>query len=93
MAELSRQNRQRIRRGLMRYWSNLRESFELSAVLLTAVVATDEWIDANQGSFNSALPAEAQSGMTAAQKTFMFCCVALARVSIKLLRRVLGEVD
>ncbi len=93
MAELSTQNRQRIWRGLMRYWSNSREPMELSADLLAAVNATDTWINDNQGAFNSSLPAAAQSGLTATQKTLMFCAVALARVSVALLRRVLGEVD
>jgi hypothetical protein len=78
----------------MRYWSNLREPVALSkSELLAAINATDTWINDNQGSYNSSLPAAAQSGLTATQKTLLFCVVGLARVSIAFLRRILGEVD
>ena len=94
MAELSTEDRARVHRGIMRYWSALRENHELSkAQLLAAVIATDTWIDDNQVSFNQALPSAAQSGLTLAQKTLLFCAVALARVSIPVLRRLFGEVD
>ena len=94
MAELSTEDRLRIWRGLMRYWSNTREAVALTKVeLQAAVVATDEWIDENAASYVSSLPAAAQSGLTTAQKTLLFCVVALARVSIAFLRRVIGEVD
>jgi hypothetical protein len=79
----------------MRYWSNIREvtnGFD-KAQLLAAVNVTDEWIEANQASFNNALPAAFRAGATLPQKTLLFCCVALARVSIAFLRRVMGEVD
>jgi len=94
MAELSTADRARIWRALQRYWSIPRDPVELSKPeLLAAVDATDVWIDDNAGSYNSALPAAAQSGLTAAQKTLLFCAVALLRVDpgiAKLLRRALG---
>lgn len=98
MAQLGAEDRQRIWRGLQRYWSNDRETMDLNKTeLLAAIVATDTWIDNNAGSYNSALPAEAQSGLTATQKTLLFCAVALMRVDpglAVLLRRALGvEVD
>lgn len=95
MATLSEQDRQRIWRGLMRYWSNLR--VPISSLnkneLRNAVDATDNWIESNQGSFNNALPEPAKSNLSQAQKTLLFCVVALARISIPFLRKVLGEVD
>jgi hypothetical protein len=94
MAELTTAMRQKIWRGLMRWWSNLWELTDLSkSDLQAAINATDTWIENNQGGFNSALPSAAQSGLTTAQKTLMFCAVALARVDETLLRLVFGEVD
>lgn len=50
--------------------------------LLAALVATDEWIEANAASFNSALSQPARSALTAEQKTFLFCYVALRRAGL-----------
>ena len=98
MATLSTEDRARIWRGLMRYWSNTRTACAVSKdELLAAVEATDAWIDNNQASFNTALPEAARNGLTTVQKTLLFCCVAAMRVSpavAALLRRLLGvEVD
>ena len=92
MAELSTEDRARIARGLMRYWSSLWEAVAASKdELQTTVNETDTWIEDNQASYNSALTYAAS--FTLSQKTLIFCAVALARVSIAFLRRVLGEVD
>ena len=48
-----------------------------------AINATDDWIDSNAAAFNSALPVVAQSGLTATQKTILFCYVALKRAGIE----------
>ncbi len=94
MAELSTEDRQRIWRGLMRFWSDSQTGQPWSkAELQSAVNATDTWINDNQVSYNSALPEPFQTNATAAQKTLLFCCVAAARVSIAFLRRLIGEVD
>jgi len=91
---LDETDRMRIWRGLMRWYSNLREEIDLSkAELRAAVDATDVWIDSNQASYNAALPVPAQTNLTLAQKTFLFCSVALMRVGVNVLRNVLGEVD
>jgi hypothetical protein len=47
--------------------------------LRAAVDATDDWIDANATSFNSALPAEFRTTATATQKTLLFCYIAMRR--------------
>lgn len=95
MAELSPEDRQRIHRGLMRYWSRLWETFGAmsKADLLAAVNATDAWVEANQGAFNAALPQPARAELTPAQKTLVFCCVAAMRVNPAFARMLLGEVD
>ena len=94
MAELSTEDRLRIWRGLMRYWSKLREEMALDKEgLAAAVAATDTWIDENAASYNAALPVAARTALTATQKTVLFCVVALARVSIVALKRLVGEVD
>lgn len=52
------------------------------ADLRAAVNATDDWIEANQTSFNQALPVAARTGLSAAQKTMLFCWVAMRRQGI-----------
>ena len=95
MAVLSDADRERVWRGLMRYWSQARETIVVltKADLRAAINATDTWIDDNAASFNSALPTAARTNLTSAQKTLLFCVVACMRVSPALARRVLGEVD
>jgi len=94
VATLSDLDRKRITVGLMRYWSSIWEVVGVSSTDLRAAIdATDGWIDDNQISFNNALPNPAKSNLTLAQKTLLFCSVALARVSIPFLKKVLGEVD
>ena len=91
MAVLSTADRQRIWRGLQRYWSVRLEEIACSkALLLTLIGETDAWIDDNAASYNAALSA---NNLTAAQKTLLFCAVALMRVDpglAVLLRRALG---
>ena len=49
------------------------------ADLAAAIGATDDWIDSNAAAFNSALPLPARTALTAAQKTYLFCYVAMRR--------------
>lgn len=94
MATLPDLDRQRIWRGLMRWWSKYWEQTNfLSADLLAAVAATDNWIDSNAASYNSALPITFRNNATLVQKTMLFCVVALMRVNQSLLRAVVGEID
>ena len=94
MATLPSIDRQCIWRGLMRYWSNNRTLILLTkAEIMSAVNATDDWIDQNQLNYNNALPSVAREGLTGEQKTLLFCVVALARVSIGFLRQIIGEVN
>jgi hypothetical protein len=79
----------------MRWWSVQREALAgiSKTELRTAVDATDAWIEANQASFNSALPVAFRSNATLAQKTLLLCAVAVMRVSLPLARALFGEVD
>lgn len=92
---LTNEDRDRVWRGFMRYLSaNLSATGDLSKHdLRDAVSNTDTWIESNQASYNTALPQPARDGLTAAQKTLLFCAVALARVSIAALRKIFGEVN
>ena len=91
---LTTEDRARVHRGLMRYWSNIWEAVAVDkAELLAAVVATDTWIDDNQAGYNAALPEAFRTGATQAQKTLLFMAVAAARVSIAFARALFGEVD
>lgn len=96
MAVLSDADRAKVNAGLMRFLSANADTYLFTGLtkndLRAAVNSTDSWIDSNQSSYNSALPAAAQSNLTAAEKTLLFCAVALMRVDIELARRVF-EVD
>lgn len=50
--------------------------------LRAAIDATDDWIESNQTSFNTALPQPFRGQATLAQKTFLFCYVAMRRASL-----------
>ena len=95
MANLPLADRQRIWRGLMRYWSTLRVAVGAlsKSDIQDAVNATDTWIEANQAAYNNALPLAARTELSQEDKTLLFCAVALARVSIPVLRKMFGEVD
>lgn len=92
---LSNEDRQKVTTGLMRYWSRLFEPVTgiSKADLYAAVVAIDNWIEANQAAINTALPATFRTNATPAQKTLLFMAVAAARVSMGFARQVFGDVD
>jgi len=91
---LTTENRQKVATGLMRYWSTYWEAIPCSSDdVLSVVVATDNFQEGIQGDYNSILPEPFRASATVAQKTFVFCAVALARVSLAFARRILGEVD
>jgi hypothetical protein len=52
------------------------------ADLRAAVDATDDWIEASQAAYNTALPAAFRTNATVAQKTVIFCYVAMRRASL-----------
>jgi len=95
MAVLSSADRQRIWRGLMRYWSRLLDTLTgmSKSDIQAAVNAADQWADDNAASYNSALPVTFRTNATAGQKALLLAMVVLARHSIPLLRNILGEVD
>lgn len=102
MAVLSETDRQRVWRGVMRYWCNEPNPAPTpftKAEFRAAVDATDDWIDGNAGGtstntgYNSALPAAFRTAASAAQKTLLFTAVACMRVSPAFARQVLREVD
>jgi len=95
MAELTDTQRQHISNGLQRYWSRLFETITgmSKTDIKAAVDTTDTWINDNQSSFNTSLPTAAQSNLTQAQKTLMFCSVAAYRVSKVFVQNLIGEVD
>ena len=72
-------NRTRVGNQLMRAsgWPGLTK-----ADLREAVNATDDWIDANQASFNTALPQPFRNTATLALKTLLFAYVAFRRAGL-----------
>lgn len=95
MAVLPDIDRQRIWRGLMRYWSGLQESIAgiTKTDLKAAVDAADVWVDNNTASYNAALPTAFRTNATAAQKSLLLVGVVLLRYNIDMLKRIFGEVD
>lgn len=81
MAVLDATNRTRVGNEFMR---RLTETLTgvVKADLRAAVDATDSWIDSNQSSFNTALPAAFRNNATLTQKTLLFCYVAMRRAGI-----------
>jgi hypothetical protein len=77
MAALDSTNRARITAQWMR--ENAETCGFTKAQLRAAVDATDAWIDANAAGFNTALPAAFRTSASAAQKTLLFCFVAMRR--------------
>jgi hypothetical protein len=54
----------------------------LKASLLDAVGAADDWVEANQASFNAALPAAARNGLTTRQKAMLLMFVVRRRYEV-----------
>jgi hypothetical protein len=95
MAVLPDTDRERIWRGLMRWWSNLQEPLAgiTKAELRAAINAADSWMDDNTASFVSALPDPFRTNSTQSQKWLLFLAVALMRCDLDKLKRLFGEVD
>lgn len=81
MAVLDATNRLRT------FWQFMRvNSFALGAVTKTdlkaALDATDDWIEANQTAFNTALPQPFRGAANTQAKTLLFCYVAMRRAGL-----------
>lgn len=84
MAVLSDAHRQSLRDEAMRISSDLNVPLAVvKSALRAAVDATDDWIDDNAASFNSALPTAARNNLTAKQKTQLFMIVARKRLEVQ----------
>ncbi len=80
MAALNEGDRQALWKQFMADFSGRFEPVGLSKVEARAALdAADDWVDANAASFNSALPAAAQSGLNAAQKSRLLTFVVNRR--------------
>jgi len=85
----------KIRNGIMRWWSNLRETTGLitKTELRAAIVATDAWVDANAASYNNALPVIFRNNASLQQKSLLLIAVILMRFNLGMLKRLFPEVD
>ena len=95
MAALPTNDRLRVWRGLMRFWSAALATLAgcTKADLQAAVNAADDWANTNAASYNSALPATFRTNATTAQKAVLLAVVVLARYDAASIRAILGEVD
>jgi hypothetical protein len=83
MAVLSAEERRRTWGHLMRSWSAGLGGIPVNkSDLRAAVDATDDWIEANQASFNSALPQPFRGAASTPVKTLLFCYVAMRRAGL-----------
>lgn len=70
--------------GRARTWAQwMRDNIDVCAFtkpqLRAALDATDDWLDANQASYNTALPTAFRTTATLPQKTMLLCYVAMRR--------------
>lgn len=79
MAALDATNRLRVAYGWMR--DNIETCTFDKTALHAAVNATDQWIEDNQTSFNTALPTAFRNNASLVQKTLLFCYVAMRRAN------------
>ena len=84
MADLDATGRARVLAQMMRDLPSALRPWPgvTKADLAAAVAATDDWIDDNATAYNSALPQPARGALSATQKTFLFCYVALRRAGL-----------
>lgn len=80
MAVLPDLDRERIWRWFMR--RNTGSCGFTKADLRAAINATDDWIDTNATAYNLALPVAFRTSASLAQKTLVFCWVAMRRAGI-----------
>ena len=95
MAILTDNDRVRVWRALMRYWSARFDQFPgcLKGDIRSAVNVADQWIEDNQAAFNATLPLPFRTAATAAEKTVLFCAVAAMRENPEFVRRIIAEID
>jgi len=94
MTTLSETDLLKIWRGLMRYWSRVREPVAfVKNDLYTAIVDLDTWVDNNAAVVNNALPLPFRTSATAEQKSIVFAAIVLARYNPELLCDIFGEVN
>ncbi len=94
MAVLSEGDRIRVLRGMLRYAARQgADPYKLKADVKAAIDDTDDWIETNQASFNTALPEPFGTDASALQKTLLFLGVAAMRVDVDFARKIFGEVD
>jgi hypothetical protein len=74
-------NRLRTFAQVMRNWPGVFAGIT-KPDLKAAVDATDDWVEANSASFNTALPQPFRSNATTPQKTFLLCYVAMRRAGL-----------
>jgi hypothetical protein len=80
MAAMGDTDRADVTAESQRTLSARREAMALSkADLRAAINAADDWVDSNKVSFNNALPAAAQAGLTNAQKAELLVWVVSKR--------------
>jgi hypothetical protein len=83
MAVLADAERKALWARFMEELSARRQEISLSkSELRAAVDAVDTWVENNQASFNSALPAAAQTGLTTKQKAALLMYVVNKRYEV-----------
>ena len=94
MVALPENVRLKVWRGLMRKWSSLLETVDVSkAELKSAIDEADAYADAEASHFNSHLPDAFRLNATQPQKALLLATVILARYDPALLESILGSVD
>lgn len=83
MPKLDETDRRKVWSDYMTAASSSRDPIPLTKLQLRAAFnSVDDWIDINAASFNSALPVEARTSLTAKQKIQLFVFVARRRLEV-----------
>jgi hypothetical protein len=83
MAVLSAADRLEAAREFMERWSSDRSPIPVTkAELLAAINATDDWTEANQVSFNQALPQPARGALSSRDKAAILMYVVAKRFGV-----------
>ena len=83
MAALSAQDRATVLKRFGRDLSDSRIPFNVSKPDLAAAIAgIDDWVEANQASFNSAIPLPARTQLSAKHKVQLFVAIVLKRFEV-----------
>jgi len=82
---LTTEQRLKIAAALQRVWSGRHDPIAcLKQDVVAAIPAVDDWVEANQAAFNTAIPVAARNALSAQQKAELLYAVTIVRTGRKM---------